>query len=203
MSSGSYTEDQEKIALEVLSKDRQAFYEVLRIERSASDNEIKKSYRKLAIKLHPDKNPHPRASEAFKVINRAFEVLSDEEKRRLYDRLGRDPDDRNMPSASSSGFRSASAGFPAGFENSFYSRRAATRDPGEDIFDFCSTWVEEGLLVTLLVAMRLVVTHLWMVVRPRSHLALVALKYIQMLPEELDSSNGRPSKMFNQIFIKA
>lgn len=136
MSSGSYTEDQEKIALEVLSKDRQAFYEVLRIERSASDNEIKKSYRKLAIKLHPDKNPHPRASEAFKVINRAFEVLSDEEKRRLYDRLGRDPDDRNMPSASSSGFRSASAGFPAGFENSFYSRRAATRDPGEDIFDF-------------------------------------------------------------------
>lgn len=135
MSGVTYTEDQEKIALEVLSKDRQAFYEVLRVDRNASDIEIKKSYRKLAIKLHPDKNPHPRASEAFKVINRAFEVLSDEEKRRLYDRLGRDPDDRNMASASSSAFRSTGAGFPAGFENSFYSRRAA-RDPGEDIFDF-------------------------------------------------------------------
>lgn len=133
MSSGSYTEEQEKIALEVLSKDKQAFYELLKVDRSANDVEIKKSYRKLAVKLHPDKNPHPRASEAFKVINRAFEVLSDEEKRQLYDRLGRDPDDRSVPSASGSSFRSA--GFPAGFENSFYNRRAA-RDPREDIFDF-------------------------------------------------------------------
>lgn len=135
MTSASYTEDQEKIALEVLSKERHAFYEVLRVQRSANDIEIKKSYRKLAIKLHPDKNPHPRASEAFKVINRAFEVLSDEEKRRLYDRLGRDPDDRNMPSASGSAFRSPSARSAAGFENAFYSRRAAP-DPREDIFDF-------------------------------------------------------------------
>ncbi|QLL30462.1 hypothetical protein HG536_0A02790 [Torulaspora globosa] len=133
MSSPSYTEEQEKIALEVLSKDKQAFYDVLRVDRGANDVEIKKSYRKLAIKLHPDKNPHPRASEAFKVINRAFEVLSDDEKRQIYDRLGRDPDDRSMPTASGSSFRSA--GFPAGFENSFYNRQAA-RDPREDIFDF-------------------------------------------------------------------
>lgn len=130
MAESSFTADQEKIALEVLSKDKQAFYEVLRVERSANDVEIKKSYRKLAIKLHPDKNPHPRASEAFKVINRAFEVLSDGEKRQLYDRLGRDPDDRSMPSASGSSFRET--GFP---QEAFFNRRHAA-DPREDIFDF-------------------------------------------------------------------
>lgn len=133
MSTSSYTEDQEKIALEVLSKSKHEFYEILRVERSANDNEIKKSYRRLAIKLHPDKNPHPRAGEAFKLINRAFEVLSDEEKRRLYDRLGRDPDDRNMSSSSATSYREA--GVPAGFENAFFNRRRA-RDPSEDIFDF-------------------------------------------------------------------
>lgn len=133
MSTSSFTEDQEKIALEVLSKSKHEFYEILRVERSANDNEIKKSYRRLAIKLHPDKNPHPRAGEAFKVINRAFEVLSDVEKRGLYDRLGRDPDDRNTSSSSATSYREP--GFPAGFENAFFNRRRA-RDPSEDIFDF-------------------------------------------------------------------
>ncbi|QLG72430.1 hypothetical protein HG535_0D01380 [Zygotorulaspora mrakii] len=128
MVESSYTVEQEKIALEVLSKNKQEFYEILKVNRSADDQEIKKSYRKLAIKLHPDKNPHPRASEAFKVINRAFEVLSDAEKRQMYDRLGRDPDDRSMPSGSSSSYQ---AGFP---QEAFFGRRHA--DPREDIFDY-------------------------------------------------------------------
>lgn len=124
----SYTSEQEKIALEVLAKDKHQFYEILQVERTANDNEVKKSYRKLAIRLHPDKNPHPRASEAFKLINRAFEVLGDNEKRALYDRLGRDPDDRSVPSASSA---SAFNG-DMGFENTFFRRR---REPSEDLFD--------------------------------------------------------------------
>ncbi|CAR25761.1 hypothetical protein ZYGR_0A03300 [Zygosaccharomyces rouxii] len=123
----TYTSEQEQIALEVLSKDKHQFYEILKVERTANDNEIKKSYRKLAIRLHPDKNPHPRASEAFKLINRAFEVLGDSEKRSLYDRLGRDPDDRSVPSAASSAFNG-----DTGFENMFFRRR---REPSEDLFD--------------------------------------------------------------------
>ncbi|KAF6061154.1 hypothetical protein FOB64_006591 [Candida albicans] len=58
------------------------------------DGEIKKSYRKLAIKCHPDKNPHPRSSEAFKILNKAWEVLSDPQKKRIFDQTGSDPTSR-------------------------------------------------------------------------------------------------------------
>jgi curved DNA-binding protein len=65
------------------------FYSVLGISRSATADEIKKSYRKLASKLHPDKNPGNKAAEAqFKEVNRAYEVLSDTKKRSLYDEFG-------------------------------------------------------------------------------------------------------------------
>lgn len=94
MSASEYTEEQERITLDIVAKDKHSFYEMLQVERSASDGDIKKAYRKLAIKLHPDKNRHPRASEAFKKINRAFEVLSDDSKRRIFDQIGYDPDDR-------------------------------------------------------------------------------------------------------------
>lgn len=134
----TYTSDQERITLSVLSKDKHAFYDILSVERTADDSDIKKAYRKLAIKLHPDKNPHPRSSEAFKIINRAFEVLGDIEKRKLYDTLGRDPDDRNMPTggASASGFGNSfpmsSGGTP--FENMFFQRGGGAAVP-EDLFD--------------------------------------------------------------------
>src|SRR5215831_9466258 len=67
------------------------FYSVLGLSRGASADEIKKSYRKLASKLHPDKNPGNKAAESqFKEVNRAHEVLSDAKKRALYDEFGED-----------------------------------------------------------------------------------------------------------------
>jgi molecular chaperone DnaJ len=69
--------------------EKRDYYEVLGIERGSSIDEIKKAYRKLALKYHPDKNPgDPAAEEKFKEAAEAYGVLSDEEKRARYDRYG-------------------------------------------------------------------------------------------------------------------
>ncbi|KAJ1977907.1 Chaperone protein dnaJ [Dimargaris verticillata] len=69
-------------------------YAILSLEKSATEVEIKKSYRKLALQFHPDKNRAPGADEAFKMISKAFTVLSDGDKRAHYDRFGGEPSDR-------------------------------------------------------------------------------------------------------------
>ncbi|MEZ4326226.1 MAG: J domain-containing protein [Polyangiales bacterium] len=67
------------------------YYDVLGVARDAGSSEIKKAFRKLAKKYHPDHNPDdPRAEERFKQVSQAYEVLGDEEKRKLYDQYGED-----------------------------------------------------------------------------------------------------------------
>ncbi|XP_004586526.1 dnaJ homolog subfamily C member 18 isoform X4 [Ochotona princeps] len=84
--SPTYTEEQ-LLGVQRIKKCR-SYYEILGVPRNASDEELKKAYRKLALKFHPDKNCAPGATEAFKAIGNAFAVLSNPDKRLRYDEYG-------------------------------------------------------------------------------------------------------------------
>src|SRR4030042_6363530 len=65
------------------------YYEILGVNKDANDDEIKKAYRKLAMKFHPDRNPdNPKAEEHFKEAKEAYEILADANKRAAYDQFG-------------------------------------------------------------------------------------------------------------------
>jgi len=119
------------------------------LERNATEADIKKAYRKLAIKWHPDKNPDNQelAAETFKVIGEAYSVLSDPSKRTTYDTYGKEGLNPSNPgpSSRSQGFDGFSHSFPSGgggmrFGFSFkeadelFRRAFGGRDPFEDFF---------------------------------------------------------------------
>lgn len=88
-----------------MAEERRDLYEVLGVSRGASDEEIKKAYRKLVKKYHPDLNPDdPSAEAAMKEVNAAYEVLSDPEKRSRYDQFGHAGIDPNYGAGQGSGF---------------------------------------------------------------------------------------------------
>ena len=64
------------------------YYKILGVAKTATDDDLKKAYRKLALKYHPDKNKAPGAEERFKEIAEAYEILSDKKKRQIYDQYG-------------------------------------------------------------------------------------------------------------------
>jgi len=82
----------------------QDYYEILGVTKEASESDLKKSYQKLALQFHPDKNHAPGAGEAFKAIGNAFAVLSDTEKRRQYDLYGPMEERTSRPSRGRHGF---------------------------------------------------------------------------------------------------
>ena len=95
------------------------FYKILGVDPSASADEIKKSYRKLAMKHHPDQNKdNPKAEEKFKEINEAYDILKDEQKRAAYDRYGSAAFDGSM-GGGGGGAGFGGAGFSDIFEDMF------------------------------------------------------------------------------------
>jgi len=91
-----------------MATEKRDYYEVLGVERSVTDEEVKRAYRKLAVKFHPDKNPDdPRAEEKFKELGEAYDVLIDANKRAAYDRFGH------------AAFAPGGAGFGGGFHDPF------------------------------------------------------------------------------------
>ncbi|MGD8821220.1 MAG: molecular chaperone DnaJ [Anaerolineae bacterium] len=96
------------------------FYQVLGVDRNATDEQIKKAFRRLARQYHPDVNKNPEAEARFKEINEAYEVLSDREKRGMYDRFG-----HAGPQAGFGGFNDF-GGFEDIFESFFGGMRTGT-----------------------------------------------------------------------------
>ncbi|KAK3314529.1 hypothetical protein B0H66DRAFT_314974 [Apodospora peruviana] len=118
-----YTPEQKAAVLRIRRCQPTQFYEILEVQTTCTDAEIKKAYRKQSLLTHPDKNGHEHADEAFKMVARAFSVLGDKEKRDKFDRFGTDPDSRfssaqhqhqQNPFAGFGGGRAASGGMGGG-----------------------------------------------------------------------------------------
>ncbi|XP_042387918.1 chaperone protein dnaJ 49-like [Zingiber officinale] len=111
-SSREYTEEQITIIRQV--KMKKDYYQILGLERGCTVEDVKKAYRKLSLKVHPDKNQAPGAEEAFKAVSRAFQCLSNEESRKRYDVSGSDEPALARPAA-----QRRSHGFNGFYEDDF------------------------------------------------------------------------------------
>ncbi|KAL4062604.1 hypothetical protein J3A83DRAFT_4310586 [Scleroderma citrinum] len=120
-----YTAEQLKVVKRVKACKVTEYYEILEVKRDCEEVEIKKAYRKLALALHPDKNGAPGADEAFKMVSKAFQVLSDPQKRAAFDQHGSDPESR---------FGGMSSGRSPGFSPATYANFEGEMNP-EDLFN--------------------------------------------------------------------
>ena len=134
------------------------YYQTLGVSRTASEKEIKSAYRRLARQYHPDVNKDPKATDRFKLINEAYEVLSDSKKRSKYDQMGADWERIEREQEFARQYQTQAGGQPAGgaagfgdfsdFFNTYFAGeaggfsgfgfegarvRTGTRERGEDI----------------------------------------------------------------------
>jgi molecular chaperone DnaJ len=109
------------------------YYELLGVERSATDAEIKKAFRKLARELHPDVSEEPDAQERFKAVAEAYEVLSDGERRQLYDRFGHAGLRRGGFAPTDFAFTNLGDIFSAFFGDDLFARNRGGRARGGDV----------------------------------------------------------------------
>lgn len=110
------------------------YYKILEISKDASDEDIKRAYRKLALKYHPDKNKSPDAEDKFKEVAEAYEVLSDKKKRDIYDQLG----EEGLKGGGSAEGRSFSYSFH-GDPRATFAQFFGSTNPFENFFDFGSS----------------------------------------------------------------
>ena len=134
-----------------MAENKRDYYEVLGIAKGASEDEIKKAYRKLAMKYHPDHNPGDKEAETkFKEINEAYAVLSDADKKAKYDQYGHAAFDPASGGFGGGGFSGFGEGFDFGdIFSSFFgggasSRRASNIVDGEDILTRVNISFEEA-----------------------------------------------------------
>jgi len=114
------------------------YYTVLGINRDAAESDVKKAYRKMALKWHPDKNPgnQAEAEKMFKQISEAYEVLSDKQKREIYDRYGKAGLNGNGSSSSSSHRSGSNPRFETFFANPHFGTHPHFRDPFDVFREF-------------------------------------------------------------------
>ncbi|XP_050800412.1 dnaJ homolog subfamily B member 14 [Gopherus flavomarginatus] len=139
-----YTKDQVEGVLSI--KKSKNYYEVLGVSKDAGEEDLKKAYRKLALKFHPDKNHAPGATDAFKKIGNAYAVLSNPEKRKQYDLTGSEEQACNQPGNGRFNFHRGceaditpedlfnmffGGAFPSGSVHSFSNGRAGYSHPNQ------------------------------------------------------------------------
>ena len=123
------------------------YYEVLGVERQATDGEMKSAYRKLAMQFHPDRNhDDPEAEKKFKELNEAYDVLKDEQRRAAYDRFGHAAFENGGPGAGGGGFEGfgGMGGFADIFEDLFAGSGGRRSGGGADLRYNLSITLEEA-----------------------------------------------------------